>query len=238
MSSNIDPIENAITKTIGLYLKHGKSDYIGESVSQIEHAIQCALLAEKGHPEKNFIQNSIIVASFLHDIGHLIALDNVSDGGDASSECGELEMKDDNGVSLGIVGHEGIGENYLRDLRFPDLVCKLVSGHVKAKRYLATIIPEYYNQLSTASQETMKLQGGLMNQDEICEFTSNPISDLIIQLREYDDKAKNPNWSVDINSDINSNIEKIKNYIRESILYSLQFQIDYRASAQKFSILY
>ena len=29
-----------------LYNKYGSSDYIGENVSQLEHATQCAMLAE------------------------------------------------------------------------------------------------------------------------------------------------------------------------------------------------
>lgn len=40
-----------IFKVFSLYRKYGDSDYLGEPVNQLEHAIQCAMLAEKeGYP--------------------------------------------------------------------------------------------------------------------------------------------------------------------------------------------
>ena len=41
--------------------------YGGENVSQLEHALQCAELAEK-----NKLPKPTIVAALLHDIGHLL----------------------------------------------------------------------------------------------------------------------------------------------------------------------
>ena len=183
--------EKIIDNIINLYNKWGKSDYIGENISQIQHALQCAYLAEQDNRKNNrdnFMQNSIVLASFLHDIGHLIGLEN-----------NDVEMRDQivmNGASLGIVGHEGIGANYLREIGFPELVCELVRGHVQAKRYLATIKPEYYNKLSDASKETMRLQGGLMTPEEINSFNSSIFPDLKIIVREYDDLGKDPNWNI------------------------------------------
>ena len=49
-----------------------KRQYGGERVSQLEHALQCAHLAEQAGAS-----SSLIVACLLHDIGHLV------DGGDA-----------------------------------------------------------------------------------------------------------------------------------------------------------
>lgn len=38
----------AVTKTVfDLYRAHGEANYIGEKVTQTEHAIQCAILAEE-----------------------------------------------------------------------------------------------------------------------------------------------------------------------------------------------
>ena len=34
-------------EVFGLFDKHGQQDYIGENVTQLEHAIQCAMMAEK-----------------------------------------------------------------------------------------------------------------------------------------------------------------------------------------------
>lgn len=45
----------------------GNAQYGGEAISQLEHALQCAMIAEKNdrNPE-------LITACLLHDIGHLI----------------------------------------------------------------------------------------------------------------------------------------------------------------------
>lgn len=47
-----------------LYIKHGDEQYIGEKVSQLEHALQCAYFAEN----ENFPKN-VILGAFFHDIG-------------------------------------------------------------------------------------------------------------------------------------------------------------------------
>ena len=52
-----------------LYTKYGDYDYIGEKVSQIEHMIQAAMLAEQNNEQKE-----VIIACFLHDIGHLLGI--------------------------------------------------------------------------------------------------------------------------------------------------------------------
>jgi len=57
-------IMSDINEIFDLYIKNGDNDYIGENVSQIEHALQAALLAEnQSYPDH------VILASFLHDIG-------------------------------------------------------------------------------------------------------------------------------------------------------------------------
>ncbi len=58
---------------IELYEKHGASDYIGENLTQLEHMTKAAMLAEDYGENKN-----IILACFLHDIGHLLEINNKS----------------------------------------------------------------------------------------------------------------------------------------------------------------
>lgn len=50
-----------------MFAKRGDSEYGGEPVTQLEHALQCAMLAEDHDSPP-----SLIVASLLHDIGHLL----------------------------------------------------------------------------------------------------------------------------------------------------------------------
>lgn len=182
-----------ITKILDLYAKWGASDYIGESITQIEHGLQCARLATldtRLNGYDNFIRNCVIVAALLHDIGHLVGL-----------EQGETEMRVEGQDSdnLGIVGHEGIGAAFVKDLGMPSLVSDLILGHVEAKRYLCTTRREYYNSLSDASKQTMQLQGGMMNNDELRKFRSGFHSELKVYLREYDDAGKKKDMNLSSN---------------------------------------
>ena len=42
-----DQQSSTIFNVFSLYKKYGDNDYLGEPVNQLEHAIQCAMLAEK-----------------------------------------------------------------------------------------------------------------------------------------------------------------------------------------------
>ena len=118
--------EQTTKEVFDLYRKYGNRDYIGEPVSQEEHMIQCAMLAEKdGYPDE------VVLGVFLHDIGHLIGFDKF------------LPPMGD----VGTHAHEIIGEQFLKDLGFPDGVTSFVRGHVDAKRYLVYKYPEYHNQV-------------------------------------------------------------------------------------------
>ena len=58
-------------------------------------------------------------------------------------------------------------EKWLIDNGFSHEVAKLVEGHVTAKRYLVTKDDDYYHNLSEASKETFKLQGGKLTPEEV-----------------------------------------------------------------------
>ena len=111
-------VEN-IDDLFKLYLEYGNEDYIGENVSQIEHALQCAYSAEKdGYPI------SVILAAFIHDIGHLLGL-----------KLNKPQMKT-SGIVYRVEDHEKIGADCLRNLGVPENVCYLAENHVFGKRYL------------------------------------------------------------------------------------------------------
>ena len=150
-----------------LFQERGDSQYGGECVTQAEHALQCALLAEQegAHP-------SLIVAALLHDIGHL--LHHLPD--DAP----------DNGIDD---RHETVGVNWLRGV-FPPEVTEPVRMHVDAKRYLCAIDSGYLAQLSPPSVVSLGLQGGPMSPHEVEQFEANPFASDAIRLRRWDDTAK------------------------------------------------
>ena len=158
-------------EVLELYKRYGSHDYIGEKISQLEHAIQAAMLAEKDNQSKE-----IILAALLHDIGHLVALNNNN------------FTKKMNG--LGVFNHETIGKEYLIGLGFKYPIPQLVENHVVAKRYIISKTPDYYFTLTDASKKTLKLQGGPLTFSESISFENNPLFEASIIVRNYDDNAK------------------------------------------------
>lgn len=154
---------------INIYKKNGNADYIGENITQIEHALQSAYLASQENPT----DYEFILASLFHDIGHILNIE------------GQQFMD-----NLGVATHENIGADYLKLLGFPERIYILIKLHVKAKRYLVSTRDEYRNNLSEASYKTMKYQGGIMNSDEIKEFETYKYYKDAIRLRYIDDYAK------------------------------------------------
>ncbi len=157
---------------IALYAEYGAADYIGEPVSQLEHMCQCAQLAE----EEGY-DNEVVLAAFMHDIGHL---------------CGNLlSAAEMNGY--GMIDHEKLGEVYIRSKGFSEKVSKLVGSHVSSKRYLTFKYPEYYEKLSSASKETLVMQGGMMTAEEAEIFEQEDLFHLYVTLRRWDEEAKREN---------------------------------------------
>ena len=157
-----------IREIIDLFIKYGASDYIGEPLTQTEHMTQAAMLAEE-----NFEDLDMIVAAFLHDIGHLLEIN------------GTNQMDD-----LGVRDHELVAKQYLLSKNFTAKTANLVGNHVKAKRYLVTKYQSYYHNLSDASKQTLIHQNGFMTEKELAEFESDPYFQESIRLRGYDDQAK------------------------------------------------
>ncbi|MBS1669664.1 MAG: HD domain-containing protein [Bacteroidetes bacterium] len=156
-------------EVMGLYEKHGGEEYAGEKITQLEHMVQAAQLAEvQGFDEE------VVLAAFLHDIGHI-----------CEAGHGDNEMD-----GFGIKNHEEIGADYLLSKGFSKKLARLVESHVEAKRYLTFKYPEYYHQLSDASKKTLEYQGGPMEEDEANAFEQYPLFDLIIKMRKWDEEAK------------------------------------------------
>jgi phosphonate degradation associated HDIG domain protein len=163
-----------VQKIITLFNEQGDSEYGGEPVSQGEHALQSAhlALAEKA-------PSSLVVASLLHDVGHL------------------LHALPDDAPEQGIDDlHEELGHRFLIKY-FTQAVSEPVHLHVAAKRYLCAVEPDYFALLSEPSVISLRLQGGPMSKEECQAFESNPYYKDAVQLRRYDDMAKVPNLAVE-----------------------------------------
>lgn len=174
------------------YEKYGNKDYIGEEVSQIEHMIQCAMLAEENNED-----DDMILACLFHDIGHLI----------------QIDYEENKMGKYGLKNHEKIGKQYLIDVGIPQPIPDLVESHVKSKRYLTFKNKNYIKNLSEASIETLKLQGGPMNNEETIEFENSKIFNQALRLRYYDDKAKVKNKNI-------NNLEYYKIKLKKKLIYN------------------
>jgi phosphonate degradation associated HDIG domain protein len=152
-----------------LFADRGAAEYHGEAVTQTEHALQSARLAEQAGATPE-----LIVAALLHDVGHLLH----GHGEDAAAHG-----LDDR--------HEELGFRFLAK-HFGPAVCEPVRLHVPAKRYLCATDPAYRSSLSPASQTSLKLQGGPMSADEAKAFEANPHFAAACELRRWDDAAKVP----------------------------------------------
>jgi phosphonate degradation associated HDIG domain protein len=167
--------QGIIEEIFGLYSKFGDADYIGEPVSQMEHMWQAAQLALKeGYDDE------VVLAAFFHDIGHICEMNNKT----ASMN------------GYGAVSHEKIGAQFLREKGFPERVAKLVENHVQAKRYLTFKYPSYYEALSEASKKTLAFQGGIMTTEEATQFANDPLFEVSIHMRKWDEMAKEQNIPV------------------------------------------
>lgn len=169
---DLSTIDQRITEVFALYEQFGDADYIGEPVSQLEHMSQAAQLAiQEGFDDE------VILAAFFHDIGHLC------DAKNATNDMG----------GYGIRQHEKVGADYLREKGFPERVALLVENHVQAKRYLTYKYPSYFEALSEASKATLQFQGGPMSAKEANLFEKNPMFDVSLLMRKWDELAKEPN---------------------------------------------
>lgn len=161
----------------------GQGDYIGETISQLAHSLQAAHLAttNKGDDET-------VIGALMHDVGQFLPADEVQKIAGAVRTM-SLEG-DDSSASVGRVGHERVGEEYLLNLGFSNKVASLVGSHVAAKRYLCAIEPGYHDTLSEASKQSLVFQGGPMKGAELEQWGANPWCAEMCQLRKWDDGAK------------------------------------------------
>ena len=147
--------------------------YGQEAVSQLEHALQCAHLAERANeaPET-------VVAALLHDLGHMLSAERAP-----VADQDALPAKDDL--------HQFVALPFLRSL-FPDAVLEPIKLHVDAKRYLCAVDAGYWADLSPASKHSLELQGGRYDDAQVRAFEDLTFYAEAVRLRRYDDLAKVP----------------------------------------------
>ena len=160
MSLQIDQITS-------LFSTRGEVQYGAEAVTQRQHALQCAHLAEQSNAAPE-----LVAAALLHDLGHLLPASEFERGG-----------FDD--------FHQDKALPFLRGL-FDDAVLEPIRLHVNAKRYLCQIDVYYWASLSTASQRSLVVQGGPFSAAQAQAFMGQPFAQGAVALRRWDDLAKDP----------------------------------------------
>ena len=150
-----------------LFHRHGAGQYSGEPVTQLEHALQTAHLAEQGEAS-----DELVTACLLHDLGHLL---------NEQGETPTLRGIDDT--------HQYYALPFLRGL-FPAAVLDAIRLHVDAKRYLCRVDKEYWAKLSDDSKRSLALQGGTFGEIEAEAFIAQPGARDAVMLRRWDDLAK------------------------------------------------
>ena len=139
------------------------------AINQLQHALQVAALAEKDEAPP-----ATVLASLLHDVGHMI------------HQLGE------DPAARGVDDvHEELGARWLAE-RFGPAVSEPVRLHVAAKRYLCTVESDYFGKLSADSVRSLELQGGLMSPEELAAFCAHPQHAEAVRLRRFDEAAKDP----------------------------------------------
>lgn len=152
-----------------LFHDRGGSLYGGEGVTQAEHALHTAWLAER-----EVAPAALVTAALLNDVGHLLH--------DLPDDAPERGIDD---------RHEQLAAAWLRR-RFPAAVHEPVRLHVAAKRYLTRVDSAYLALLSGPSLVSLELQGGPMSAAEAADFEASPFWRDAVRLRRWDDAAKDP----------------------------------------------
>ena len=157
-----------ITIAASILDRHGDREYNGMGLSVLEHMLQSAAEAETADAE-----TQVVIATLLHDIGHFVV-----------EFPADMKNTED-------TGHDEVGAAMLEPYFGPEIV-EPIRQHVRAKRYLCTVEPSYYDNMTIPVKHSFRLQGGMMSAAEVKEFEALPFSEVATKLRRWCDFAMIP----------------------------------------------
>ena len=172
------------------YMERRGQSFYDEVVTQLEHALQCAALAQQ-----NDASRTLITGALLHDIGHFILDEHNADKAFLATD----------------LNHEEIGAQYMEPF-FSDAVTTPIRLHVPAKRYLCTTDASYHDGLSEASKRSLKVQGGVMSDEEREAFEQIPHFQDALTLRRWDDLSKVKGLEI-------SGLETYRDIVQECVIH-------------------
>ena len=162
---------NPIEALFELLWREGKTHYDGV-LTQFEHAMQCAVLAEQHRASP-----ALITAALFHDLGHLV---------NPGYRTATLRGQDGE--------HEIAGAEHLAQW-FGEDVTQPVRLHVSARRYLTAVDPGYAT-LSSGSALSLELQCGPFSADQATRFAAAAGAADAIRLRRWDEDARCPGAAI------------------------------------------
>jgi gamma-butyrobetaine dioxygenase len=139
--------------------------YGGEAVDQRTHALQTGWFAARAGAD-----DELLLAATLHDIGRARPVRTEYPG----------------------LPHEAAGAAFARDRLGSARIAWVIAQHVPAKRFLVATDSAYRAVLSPVSIASLRVQGGPMDAAEVAEFGAHPLAAEAVQVRRWDDAAKDP----------------------------------------------
>jgi predicted HD phosphohydrolase len=136
----------------------------GERIDMLEHSLQTATSARTAGES-----DALVVAALLHDVGHVVGHDRAG--------------------AWGLPDHAEVGARYLQQW-LPAGVVEPIRHHVAAKRYLVGTDATYRDQLSEASVQSLREQGGAFTDEQALGFAVERFADEAVALRRHDDGGK------------------------------------------------
>lgn len=152
---------------------------LGESVTQMQHALQVSSLAEAAGASA-----SLVTAALLHDFGHFIAWSRGPPSGPESEGDHALLAAD------------YLGSYWTLEVTEP------IRLHVWAVEYLCAEDPGYFESLSPVVRAAfepirqLELRTNTMNESLYRRFHENPFGGDALRLRRWDDLGKDPTRKV------------------------------------------
>jgi [1-hydroxy-2-(trimethylamino)ethyl]phosphonate dioxygenase len=136
----------------------------GERIDMLQHSLQTAASARATGES-----DALVVAALLHDVGHVVGHDRAG--------------------AWGLPDHAEVGARYLQQW-LPAGVVEPIRHHVAAKRYLVATDPTYRDQLSDASVQSLREQGGAFTDEQALGFAVERFAEEAVALRRHDDGGK------------------------------------------------
>jgi 2-amino-1-hydroxyethylphosphonate dioxygenase (glycine-forming) len=164
----IHTMSDQVREVFSLYELAGGERYFNHPVTQLNHAsVTASYAAREG------FDDDVVVAAFLHDIGHICA---------AVGKC-----QPEPGRSS-----ESTGADYLRMMGFPDAVAWLLENQTKARQYLTSLYPSFFVSLGKDRQDEIIAAGGPLPAKEAAEFEQEELFRPSIRLVFWDERSNKP----------------------------------------------